>query len=566
MRSLFARSNSMLAILLAIFGSASTVSSLWGAGSGTTQPAMPYRGAQTNYSSVVNNSISSPAPTSYQSAPIQGRYASNEEAAPIPENVQEAVPQTAAPMSAPVGEQSGFPICAEEYPYLNGAAANQFVSDCAPSGLLPTAMKRAGKFYFDGWISAGGTTNNQWPLSYSRVTSGDSGIDSATSDFGMNQFYITVGREATKGCMWDYGVRADLLYGTDYLPVSSLGLESRDYGTRMYNQQLVEVPASTVYQADTHWNRNAKGGYPEYGLAMPQLYGEIYAPILSGLTVKGGHFYSPLGYESYPSPSNFFYTHSYTMLYAEPQTVTGALADLKLNHNFSLLAGFSEGWDMWEDNNGAIDVMAGAKLESCDKNTSLAFMLMSGDALVGHLIEEYPNGDFRGIESRTQTNYSLVFQHKFNPLFTWVLQHDLGVAEDAAYEQFNGVDSSYDAKWYSVINYLYWQMAPSLALGFRAEWFKDEGYSRIWGGPSSSIYEFGNQQFGYRMEGDNFVDLSLGLNWKPNDWLTLRPEVRWDYSDVKMVGYGGVPDSAGIYDHLTKDNIFTFGGDVLVRF
>lgn len=551
MRNLFGRSNRMLSALVAVFGSVAVGSPFFEAGHAAEQPATPYQLSVPSSMETIEAKRNVPGTSFYQTAPTQRQYTSEVELPAAP--AAEPTPTNQATVSA-------------GYPYANGGTTLYGASNfCTPTGLLPTESKRLGKFYFDGWISAGGTSNNQWPFTYAPVGGGHPvATDDAKDDFSVNQFYIVLGREAVKGCRWDYGVRADLLYGTDYLPVSSLGLESRNYRDNAWKS-----PASTVYQAVPRWNRNDRGGYPDYGLAMPQLYGEIYVPILSGLTVKGGHFYSPLGYESFPSPSNFFYTHSYTMLYAEAQTVTGVLADQKLNNHFSLLGGFSQGWDVWKDNNDALDVMIGARWESCDKNTSLAFMLMSGDAIVDHLID-YPAGDIpqnAQSVSRPQTNYSLVFQHKFSPVFTWVLQHDLGVAEDAAYELYDlDVSSTSDGKWYSVSNYLYWQMTPTLCWGFRAEWFKDEGYSRVWGGPTSSIFDFGGGRFGYKCEGDNFVDLSLGLNWKPNDWITIRPEVRWDYSDMKMVGMGGYPGTPGVYDHLTKDNLFTFGGDVLVRF
>ena len=58
----------------------------------------------------------------------------------------------------------------------------------------------------------------------------------------------------------------------------------------------------------------------------------------TGLNVKAGHFYTPIGYESVPAPDNFFYTHAYTMQYGEPFTHTGLLGNYKVNPNWSVLA------------------------------------------------------------------------------------------------------------------------------------------------------------------------------------------------------------------------------------
>jgi len=504
----------------------------------------------------------------YQSAPVQGQYSANNEMFDgiLDSEGAALLPEASADTSGSAADQSDGanpnggakdPI-ANQFPEAGNVVIPQtqgYYFGDTPRGLLSPQAKHFGHLFFDGWVSAGGSTNNVWPMTYAAGERGVSSANSASSDFGMNQFYVSVGREMSKEGGVDFGLQTDILYGTDYLPVSSLGLESRDTRT------IFDLPAQTVYQAQPRWNQNSQGGYPEYGLAMPQMYGEVYAPFMSGLTVKGGHFYSPLGYESFPSPSNFFYTHSYTMLYAEAQTVTGLLGELGLSDGVSILGGFSNGWDSWSNNNGSMDIMAGTKWQSWDKNTTLAFMLMSGDAVASYSIFDTQTSQISPV-NKQQTNYSLVFQHKLAPNMRYVLQHDLGVIKDGAYRNENLNMSTYDGAWYSVINYLYLDLDPSLSLGFRAEWFKDYGYTRTLGTASSEI--IGKR--GYRWDGDNFVDLSLGLNWRPNNWLTIRPEVRWDYSDMHRTDAEGQEVTKGIYSNETADNMVTFGGDVMVRF
>ena len=464
------------------------------------------------------------------------------------------------------GAAGAYEASAPYTPYASGGLYSG--GDFTQQGLLPSGVKRFGKLYFDGWVSGGGATNNAWPMTaYAPTSRGDTGEDDAGHAAGMNQLYVILGRELTKGGGADFGLRADLLYGTDYMPVTSLGLEQRDYRTTVFG----EHPVSTVYQADPRWNINDEGGHPEYGVALPQVYGELYLPVAAGLTVKAGHFYSPLGYESFPAPCNFFYSHSYTMLYAEAQTLTGALGELAFDNNFSILAGYSQGWDEWTDNNGHGNIMGGFTMKSCDETASLAFIMMTGKEIVDHETVFHRTEGVIRTYSEQVSNYSLVFQKKLTPGLTYVLQHDLGAAQDGAYSIYDNIKTTDNAYWYSVVNYLYWQMASNFTLGFRAEWMKDQGYSRIWGGPSSDIMTYkdaaGNiHEYGYRWTGDNFIDLALGINWNPTDWLTLRPEVRWDYSDMERIGCGGVPDAKGVYDHLTENSLVTFGGDVICRF
>ena len=62
---------------------------------------------------------------------------------------------------------------------------------------------------------------------------------------------------------------------------------------------------------------------------MPQLYVEVAAPLLNGVSLKAGHFYANMGYERVAAPDNFFYSHSYSFIFGEPFTFTGAMATIK---------------------------------------------------------------------------------------------------------------------------------------------------------------------------------------------------------------------------------------------
>ncbi len=105
----------------------------------------------------------------------------------------------------------------------------------------------------------------------------------------------------TDGCS-GIGGRVDLLYGEDFFLPQSAGFELRPNGA-------------------LHWN-------PQYyGLAIPQAYGEYGNDVVS---IKVGHFYTPVGYEGVQSPTNFFYSHSYSYQFAGPFTHWGTLATAKL--------------------------------------------------------------------------------------------------------------------------------------------------------------------------------------------------------------------------------------------
>ena len=86
------------------------------------------------------------------------------------------------------------------------------------------------------------------------------------------------GRRRPTAAACDIGGRVDLLYGTDRRFVDGLRAGLR-----------VEL------------------GQRFYGLAMPQMYGDI---AINDLVIRGGHFLAPCGYESVMAPENFFYSHS----------------------------------------------------------------------------------------------------------------------------------------------------------------------------------------------------------------------------------------------------------------
>lgn len=420
------------------------------------------------------------------------------------------------------------------------------------NSLIPCCYKRTGRFYYDGWITVGGTSFNQPPITTipepSKVERGSDGA----SKFQMNQLYLILGIDQERGGNFSIGGRVDLLYGADYLYTSSIGLETK-------SKTWSGFPAETVYGAATKWNRNSTGGFSEYGLAMPQAYVELYAPVLDGLSVKVGHYYSPVGYESVMSPSNFFYTHSYSMLYGEAQTLTGVLANLKLNRNWSVIGGVDQGWNTWDDAADTVSWLSGLKWQNDCKTSSLAFTLMNGEQVV----ELLPNAD-PNYRKGDMVNYSLVYQQKLTPALQYVFQHDFGYVQDGSYWINEGRQQFEKANWYSIVNYLFYQINDKLAIGGRFEWFKDEGFSRYYSQATRLVY-FG-ETF-EQVQGDNMFNVSLGLNWKPTTWITVRPEIRYDWANFEMIDpQTGEVIEPGLYDGRSKKDIVTVSGDVIIRF
>lgn len=410
--------------------------------------------------------------------------------------------------------------------------APQVCCDCDASCSLLQALLGAGGHGVQarGWLAQGLTWNPDRPPNNSNfpVTFND-----RANEYQMNQLYLSFERAAEQdGCCWSLGGRVDLLYGTDYVFTTAMGLETQADGSQ-------------------RWNGNGPRGVGPgsaalYGLAMPQLYAEIYAPVLDGMNIKLGHFYSPLGYEGVMASRNFFYSHSYSLQYGEPLTLTGAVANCRVSRNLQLLVGGMLGWNSFDSSRDQWGVLAGVEWEANDGCTSLAWMVHTGD--------DGPPGVnspafFPGpTNAHNVTLSTLVLTRQVTDRLQYVFQHDFGVEQDGEFSggTFNA------AKWYGINQYLLYELNDCWSFGVRFEWFRDQDHSRVLdlatGAPLVS--------------GGNYYALTAGANWSPWTDVVVRPEIRWDWSDTQspVLGVGGP------FSFFAEDDQLTAAFDVIVAF
>ncbi|HEY8094655.1 MAG TPA: outer membrane beta-barrel protein, partial [Methylobacter sp.] len=93
------------------------------------------------------------------------------------------------------------------------------------------------------------------------------------------------------------------------------------------------------------------------------------------------------------------------------------------------------------------------------------------------------------------------------------------------------------AEWYSLVHYLTYDLNQEWSAGLRAEWFHDDDGTRFSVVPGS------------------YYDISAGANWKPRAWLTIRPELRYDWAD------GPKP-----FNVETRNNQLLLSLDAVIRF
>ncbi len=360
-------------------------------------------------------------------------------------------------------------------------------------------------FRIGGWLAQGFTWNSDSPADR---TNGTVTFNDRSNEYQMNQLYLYMERPVDRRQRrWDIGGRVDLLYGTDFRFTTARGLETD------------VAPNGQIRQ---RWNSDNRRFY---GLAMPQLYMEVAMPLAAGTSVKLGHFYSPLGFESVMAPQNFFYSRSYSRQYGEPFTHTGFLVSMNVTDRLTLHGGMTRGWDTWEDNNNDLGQLYGASWQSDDRATLLGFMIH-----IGREQNEPP-----GVDNNRMV-YSLVLQQRLADWLRYVVQHDLGFEDDAA-----GNNPLLDAQWASLNQYFLVDLTETLSLGFRAEWFRDGNGSRVARAMGASADYFAG---------------TLGLNWRPCESVVIRPEVRYDF----------VEDDVQPFDDGTDRNQILTAVDVLLRY
>ena len=141
------------------------------------------------------------------------------------------------------------------------------------------------------------------------------------------------------------------------------------------------------------------------------------------------------------------------------------------------------------------------------------------------------SGDVQNTNSENRTMYSLVASHSFNEQLHYVFQHDLGY-------QAQSTTLNTDGYWYGINQYMFYDFTNTFSGGLRGEWFRDNNGTRLNIGSPGSYFE-----------------LTAGVNWKPRDWFTLRPEVRYDWADSNV----------NTYSNQTKNNELEFAVDVILE-
>lgn len=241
-----------------------------------------------------------------------------------------------------------------------------------------------------------------------------------------------------------------------------------------------------------------------------QLYASAHLPILvdGGVDVKVGRMGTIIGYEGALAPYRPFYSNDYQWFYAEDGAFTGFLTDWHFSKQLDVYAGMTLGANTFytkrSEHSFCYISQINYWLEEDKKNLLSASLYTGPDAIFAA----------PGLGGNWDTTVEFRIQNNWSRYFTTILQSDDGWD--------NNVPGIGTAQWYSVYGIGIYHMTCALDLNLRGEWFDDVDGTRT---GVSTAYE----------------EATIGLDYHPQKWVSLRPEVRGDFSGEAAFGTGAVP-------------------------
>lgn len=355
------------------------------------------------------------------------------------------------------------------------------------------------------------------------------------NEYQLNQawVYVEVPTDTSKKD-FDWGFRADTMFGSSYRWATSAGFEDK-------------------FKFNTGNGGAGQGlGSKQYGLAIPQLYADV---AYKSLKLRVGHIISPVGFFTVDTTQNVFMTIPYTYAYGEPFTHFGAFLYYEImKDKLTVMAGPTKGGDNLD---GA---GVGSKPGGLLGTVTYIFDDKSQFDWVVHASREYnlkgtltsntlpaqslAAGSYNPSDNLYSWRYfqTLVYKRYLTKDLQWVLQSDLGIQKVADVESaINGGqrDKEITAMWYGANTYLIYQLMQQLQLAVNFEWFRDTAGARVGSvlptlASSSTVVGGMNSPAAACVRCNyvgNFFTTSFGPKWMPAKNFFVRLNGRYDYFD-----------------------------------
>jgi len=351
---------------------------------------------------------------------------------------------------------------------------------------------------------------------------------------------------------YSWGFSAMAYYGRDAQPVQMFGWDSQLAANRPGNQDP----------------QNA-GAFRQEFLTYPEFHLDFYMPWWQGMSLMLGNFMSPIGHEIGfaidPSP-NIFYTRTYALA-AAPIDHSGGLLAVNLVKNQSMLLsgelGLVKGWSNYKDNNNNRTYLGALRFRTADMKNWVDYEIITGNeqtdpgkidthtqASAGDTAN-FPTTRIVSTAGQNRTEQHLTWTSEFAERWKSVIELTYGKQKgDPTNTTYFITGAPFSGATYSGLEgQLQYKINPKLAAAGRLETFRDrDGFALFPNtaiGPNSAV------------KGD-FNEATMGVQWRPQKNLLLRPELRYDWQSNN----NGQKAFAG----GTKENQLLFAVDLVMQY
>ncbi|PYO49602.1 MAG: hypothetical protein DMD84_17910 [Candidatus Rokuibacteriota bacterium] len=197
----------------------------------------------------------------------------------------------------------------------------------------------------------------------------------------------------------------------------------------------------------------------KYDLA--EAYVSYLVAVGEGLTVKAGKSATLIGYEVYENPKNLNFSRSFLYTLGTPYFHTGLLATYPVTKWFSVTAGFTNGWDNADNNNGHLRPTGNFAFTPTDKLS----------ATVSWLAGPEQNRDqmHDGVNNRFVVDTTILY----TGIDRWTLAVNFDFAGEENDPLLVGTRRDADSRWGGVAGYAAYGWTKALRTAVRLEYFAD---------------------------------------------------------------------------------------------
>lgn len=284
-----------------------------------------------------------------------------------------------------------------------------------------------------------------------------------------------------------------------------------------------------------------------------EAYGNLHAPLGgdSSIDFKFGQFATILGAETIDPRTNYFYSHDYIFNFGLPLQHLGGLFTFHLNSTIDAYFGVTRGVNTSiYDNNGKVSFLGGIGLNNLigGKLTILATSSIGPE----NPRESYGAPAFRGgvVDSNDVRAFAdLVATYKVTDKLTSITEGDY------VYDQ------GFNTDFYGVAETMGYAINDKFTVALRLEAVRDsDGFfvAQFAANDDFTNAERGGIPLDVRTVGggpNTYLEATVGVQIKPLKFLTVRPEVRYDYATQNRA-----------FDDSSKQYSITVGADAIIAF